>query len=234
MNKDTFSKSDPRVLVYQRSAATQPWKKVGETERIEDCLDPDFTKPVILNYSFEETSYVLFVVTDDDNILTKPINLFDKLEINESDLIGKSETTVGEILASKNGVLSLPLFERGGKKCKQGTIIVRYEQKMDSDKFVIMKWSAVLKQGLISNIFDKFDPFFRLSKRRADGTFQQIYEADRIKNNLNPIWEQFELELQRFCNADEKKLLRLECFDYDKRTNPDPIGFCTFTLEDLK
>lgn len=47
--------------------------------------------------------------------------------------------------------------------------------------------------------FDKSDPFLRLSKIRTDNTLQKIFETEVIKDNLNPHWNSFEINLGRLC-----------------------------------
>ena len=51
---DTFSKSDPQVRVYVKDGPTvSTWRKVGETEVIQNNLNPDFRTTVQVFYQFE-------------------------------------------------------------------------------------------------------------------------------------------------------------------------------------
>ena len=51
---DVFSKSDPVVRVTTYSDSTRAWIKVGQTERINNNLNPDFKTTVRIGYSFEK------------------------------------------------------------------------------------------------------------------------------------------------------------------------------------
>ena len=51
---DFTDKSDPYAILYLKSENERKWNKIGETERIMNCLDPTFTKPFMVNYQFEK------------------------------------------------------------------------------------------------------------------------------------------------------------------------------------
>jgi hypothetical protein len=48
---DTFSKSDPICRVYLKM--NNNWAKIGETERIDNNLNPEFKNSIQLSYTFE-------------------------------------------------------------------------------------------------------------------------------------------------------------------------------------
>ena len=43
-NLDTFTKSDPKCVVYEMKGSE--WIKIGHTETINNDLNPNFTKPI--------------------------------------------------------------------------------------------------------------------------------------------------------------------------------------------
>ena len=47
-NLDVFSKSDPQVHVFENN------QKVGQTEKISNNLNPDFSTTIKINYFFEK------------------------------------------------------------------------------------------------------------------------------------------------------------------------------------
>mmetsp|Transcript_11079 Transcript_11079/g.7711 ORF Transcript_11079/g.7711 Transcript_11079/m.7711 type:complete len:94 (-) Transcript_11079:875-1156(-) len=78
---DVFSKSDPVCRVYEKSDSGQ-WIKIGQTERIDNNLNPDFKKTFSVNYFFEKNQVFKFEVIDDDGS-------------NDFDLIGETEVSFG-------------------------------------------------------------------------------------------------------------------------------------------
>lgn len=65
-NMDVFSKSDPICRVYEFSEQAKNWVKVGQTERIDNNLNPDFKTQILQTYSFERHQKMKFEVVDDD------------------------------------------------------------------------------------------------------------------------------------------------------------------------
>ncbi|BHF72084.1 Copine-9 [Sparganum proliferum] len=59
---DVLSKSDPLVVVYELSAASEKWHEIFRTETIQNNLNPDFTKKLMLKYHFEEQRKLKFEV----------------------------------------------------------------------------------------------------------------------------------------------------------------------------
>lgn len=51
---DTFSKSDPQVILYLKNNNTGSWTEFGRTEIIWDNLNPNFVKTYVLDYHFEK------------------------------------------------------------------------------------------------------------------------------------------------------------------------------------
>ncbi len=64
---DTFSKSDPQVRVYIKDKPTAAtWRKVGETEVIQNNLNPDWKTTITVFYQFEVSQQVRIEVVDSD------------------------------------------------------------------------------------------------------------------------------------------------------------------------
>ena len=87
---DIFSKSDPRCSVYEleRSALfADKWVLRGQTEVLNNQQNPDFAQTITLDYYFEKTQKLKFVMEDVDG------NSFDK--------IGSVKTTIAAIMGKK-------------------------------------------------------------------------------------------------------------------------------------
>ena len=85
-NMDTFSKSDPRGVMYEKK--DNEWVKVAQTEVISNNLNPDFEQALTIQYFFEKKQELKFEMIDDDG--------------NGSyDMIGSIETSLGAIMGAK-------------------------------------------------------------------------------------------------------------------------------------
>jgi hypothetical protein len=81
--------------------------------------------------------------------------------------------------------------------------------------------------------FGKSDPFFVLSKGREDGAFTPCAKSNVVKNDLSPSWQPLRLPLQRLCNGDLQRPLRLEVLDYDEDDKFESIGWMMVTTQEL-
>ena len=61
---DTFSKSDPCCILYERKQ--NRWVKLGQTEQIKNSLNPDFKTAFTVQYFFEKVQNFKFVIIDGD------------------------------------------------------------------------------------------------------------------------------------------------------------------------
>lgn len=61
---DTFSKSDPYVIVQVKK--NNQWFEYGRTETIMDNLNPNFATSIIIDYYFEVQQHLKFIVYDYD------------------------------------------------------------------------------------------------------------------------------------------------------------------------
>ncbi|XP_063141942.1 copine-9 isoform X2 [Rattus norvegicus] len=76
LDLDTFSKSDPMVVLHTQSRASQEWREFGRTEVIDNTLNPDFVRKFVLDYFFEEKQNLRFDVYNVDSKanISKPVS----------------------------------------------------------------------------------------------------------------------------------------------------------------
>ncbi|XP_036007183.1 copine-8 isoform X3 [Fundulus heteroclitus] len=96
LDMDTFSKSDPVVVLYVQGLGTKEWREFGRTEVIENTLNPDFVRKFVLDYFFEEKQNLRFDVY---NVDMRSCNL------SKHDFLGQIFCTLGEIIGSSGGRL---------------------------------------------------------------------------------------------------------------------------------
>ena len=89
------------------------WTKIGETEQIDNDLNPDFKTAIKIMHSFSRVQKLKFVINDVDTG-------------GEQELIGSREVTLGSILHAKNSTWMDRLEFEGSEK-HRGIILVRAE-----------------------------------------------------------------------------------------------------------
>jgi len=64
-------------------------------------------------------------------------------------------------------------------------------------------------------------------------TGEEVFRTEVIKNNLNPVWNPFEIDLGKLCGNNLQSMFRLECWDKDFMTKDDMIGQIEVNVESL-
>ena len=105
---DTFSKSDPVCLVFEKINGS--WKQIGKTEQIKNQLNPDFTTSFQVPYFFEKEQHYKFCMIDGDGD-------------GDYDTIGEVETTMGKLMGALKQTFTANLMKGG--QGNRGQLIVR-------------------------------------------------------------------------------------------------------------
>jgi len=212
-NMDVFSLTDPKIRVYAVHNDTE-WP-LGETEMIQDNLNPDFTKTFVIDYKFETKQSLHFEIID--------VDAFDKWE-----LVGHVYTTLGHIVGSKN---QAAVFDIKDKEKVHGKLIVRSEKvngTQSTATFEICARKLRNKHGW----FKTSSPYFKLTRMTGDSEKVVVYESNVVKSDLNPQWKPFGILMQKLCNGDILRPINLEVYTR-KIFKEKLIGECTFTVDEL-
>ena len=133
---DTFSKSDPYCIVRE---TTKGLNKVwGQTETMQNNLNPVFKKSIEVPYFFEKQQIFMFEINDDDGN-------------GQFDRIGTISTTMGAIMGAKQQCLVANLLDKNQKAGKQ-QIIITAEGVSKSNEVadISMRWENLNnKQGCL-------------------------------------------------------------------------------------
>lgn len=95
---DTLTKSDPQCTVYEQR--DEQWVQVGETEEINNTLNPDFARSITVRYYFEKIQKFKFEMKDVD-------------KNDRFDMIGCVEVTMGNLMGAPKQTYSTNLSHNG-------------------------------------------------------------------------------------------------------------------------
>ena len=221
-----FDKSDPQATLYEQLPETR-WAEVGKTELIQNDLNPNFSLPVILNYTPEKNQVVRVDIND--------------LDDGKPTLIGGLTTELKVILeADQKEGFTAKLMNKKNKPT--GLINIKYSI---IEKF-IPDYVFNVKAAKIENTewFSKSDPFLTFSrpmKHYAKENANKIpkngwilvHRTNHFADNLNPDFEPFEFSSARFCYSDLDCLIKLQIWDYSKKGNHELISTGDFTLRQI-
>ncbi|XP_029361706.1 copine-9 isoform X1 [Echeneis naucrates] len=220
LDVDTFSKSDPVVVLYLQAVGTKEWREFGRTEVIDNTRNPDFVRKFVLDFFFEEKQNLRFDVY---NVDSRSCN------ISKHDFLGQTFCTLGEIIGSTGGRLERTLSGIPGKKC--GVIILSAEELSNCRDIATMQLCANKLDK--KDFFGKSDPFLVFYRSNEDGTFTICHKTEVIKNTLNPVWQPFTIPVRALCNGDYDRTVKVDVYDWDRDGSHDFIGEFTTSYREL-
>ncbi|KAL2103887.1 hypothetical protein ACEWY4_000755 [Coilia grayii] len=221
LDMDTFSKSDPVVVLYVQGIGTKEWREFGRTEVIDNTLNPDFVRKFVLDYFFEEKQNLRFDVY---NVDTRSSNMS-----KHESFLGQTFCTLGEIIGSKGSRQERNLSGIPGKKC--GIIILTAEELSNCRDIATMQLCANKLDK--KDFFGKSDPFLVFYRSNEDGTFTISHKTEVIKNTLNPVWQTFTIPVRALCNGDYDRTVKVDVYDWDRDGSHDFIGEFTTSYREL-
>lgn len=219
LNKDFGSKSDPCCALYVCDPQGV-WFEVGRTEVVKNCLDPKFVKSFEVDYYFEQVQKVRFMVYDVDNASDS---------LNDDDFLGSFECTLGE--AASKSPLSGALVRKGGKVAGKSSITVTVREMGVSQVSLSLLFNA--KHLDKKDFMGKSDPFLVLHCCMPDGSWVAVHQTEVVKNNLNPVWKEFEVSTNKLSSADPNQPIKIDCYDYDSDGSHDLIGSFQTSINQL-
>ncbi|MED6264795.1 Copine-3 [Characodon lateralis] len=218
LDMDAFSKSDPMCVLRMNSSGPH-WYEIGRTEKIPNCLNPKFSKSIILDYYFEMVQKLRFELYDIDSENCNP---------EEADFLGELECTLGQIVSSRK--LTKPLVRRDKMPAGKGTITICAEERTDNR---VVAFEVAARKLDKKDFFGKSDPFLEFLKQTETG-WQLAHRTEVVKNNLNPIWKPFRIPMQSLCGGDVEKSIKIDCYDYNNSGSHDFIGSFLTTLSQIQ
>ncbi|XP_053198031.1 copine-3 isoform X1 [Scomber japonicus] len=218
LDKDIGSKSDPLCVLLMDTSNSQ-WYEIGRTEKVQNCLNPNFAKKFVIDYYFEMVQKLKFGIYDIDN---------KTIDLSDDDFLGQLECTLGQVVSSRK--LTRPLVLKNKSPAGKGTITISAEEIKDNR---VVNFEAEARKLDNKDFFGKSDPYLEFYKQTETG-WQLAHRTEVVKNNLNPTWRPFRIPLQSLCGADMDKPIKVECYDYDNDGSHDLIGIFETTMTRLQ
>jgi len=241
--------SDPFAVVTLLAAGHNEQPIVlGKTEVIKNTLNPTWTKIFPLDYSLGKLRYINVGVYDKKSPNEKPMG---SAMFEIGDILGLAGNVKGKRLP-KGGSLYVrvtEMIEDAGelRNTIVGSIANTFAgigltdldniDENENDTTLKLKLRGV-KLKNVEGFMRKSDPFYEISKRihvPGGGVGWRVhYRSDHIKNNLNPAWEESEIDLRELCddgNLDGPILFSV--FDHERSGRHTPMGSFETTVNAL-
>ena len=218
------------------------WQEVGRTEKITNDKNPIWKNKIAFDYTFGDNIMVKFEVHHvlDNN----DWGLIGTTEMDtgssSQELMGKFETSLGTLLTSMDGKYSTSLQLYGMsddwiKILGNDSLPKIYLQISEKDvQKEIITFELRAENLDNKDTFGTSDPYFTISSESSDGQSELVYRSEVIKNNLNPRWRPFQLDMLKLCNGDYNKRLNFQVYDYDSIGSHDFIGSFISSMQQLQ
>lgn len=200
------------MINVECSSNGKSWQNICKTEVIKDSTHPKFTKPVQIDYYFEENQELKFTVVNTSSDKT----------------IGTMNCSLSEIIATSGQTVTKLLTD--AKTTNSFIKVVAQEVTGTNNKLHIHFIGEKLDK---KDMFGKSDPFVRISRAQENNDFILVHQTEVVKKNLNPIWRPFEIPMQKLCNNDAQRVLLFQCYDWDKNGKEDYIGCFKASVQDV-
>ncbi|KAM9978380.1 hypothetical protein ACTFIY_012133 [Dictyostelium cf. discoideum] len=217
-NLDIVSKSDPQIFISEKRGPGG-FQFVDCTEKIKNNLSPEFKKTITLDYYFEEIQTLTFTVMDID----EEIKMFGDLDKN--DKIGEFTTSLSNILSRPGRKIVADLIHHSKVT---GKIEISAEEISQTNHRIFLRAEGI---GLDKKDLFSSDPYYKIYKTSPNGEQLLVFQSIVIKSNVNPLWPELEMELERFNGGDMFRELLIEVYDYDSIGAHDLIGITRTTTD---
>ena len=140
--------------------------------------------------------------------------------------MGEVEVEIGAILRSDGQEKQIELSEGG-------TLFVHIMQSVQGNDSGVMDCHIRgldvknIESGLLG--LGAVDPYFVISKKENDtqtgiSRYYNVYKSEPIHDIINPYWKPFRIDMERLCNNDKNKQLKITIYDYEKRGQDRWLG----------
>jgi hypothetical protein len=148
--------------------------------------------------------------------------------------IGSSSFELGDVLGSRGNIKA--------KRLKNGgTLFMRVKHATNS-KTLHVPSMVGKKLANVDGFFGRSDPFFEIASQQ-DGPggkhWNTVYRSTHIKNNLNPQWEAFQLDLDKVQQDDDNSEngsgspIRITIYDHESSGKHEFMGSFETTISAL-
>lgn len=223
MDEKHLASSQPYVLVEIEEKGKK--RKIDRTESVKDTASPHFKHGIIVPFHFSLHQDIHISIMDDNPA--------------HPGLISHAVCTLAKIVASKTGI-TISLASDKGAGETHGTIEVQSEKVISAEDSVTfhIKCEDVKDVEIIS----KSDPFVRILKANKsvkkgtppesipDKDWDFVHQTEHVNDNLNPVFEEFTLELTALCDGNIHKPLKFEIYDYEDNSESKIIGWSYTTF----
>lgn len=212
--------SDPYCVVSVKRPWQDRYVEIGRTEIIENSINPQWFKKILLDYSFEAIQHIEFEIRD--------------MNSDEHSFLGRYTTTLGALVSShgRQVVGKMALCKIGGEIIRNNSEIVIVTEEVSQCKQVIEIQFAA--ENLPKRKwFRSNDPFLVISRINEDDTYSVVTRTKDAASSQNPEWKPLKIRVGALCHDDFDQKIKIECFSNRGNGYHKLIGACFTSINEL-
>jgi len=78
--------------------------------------------------------------------------------------------------------------------------------------------------------FGKSDPFYTISRCNEDNSYTLVFKSEVVMDDLSPNFKVARVQVQKLCNGDYMRPLKIEIWDWDADGEHDTMGYVETNL----
>lgn len=212
--------SDPFCIVSVKRPWQERYVEICRTETIENSLNPEWFKKIILDYSFEAIQHVQFKVRDKN--------------IDEHDFLGQYHTTLGALVSSHGRqVVGKMIGKIDGEIIRDKSEILIVTEEVSTCKQTIEIQFACENLPQKKTWFRNNAPYLVISRVNEDGSYSVVTRTEDAESSQNPEWKPLKLRVATLCHGDLDRKIKIECFSDRGNGYHKLIGACYTTVHEL-
>jgi hypothetical protein len=219
---DLTSNTDPFAVVFFKNQNGE-FDEIGRTDVVMDTQEPVWTCQFLIDYKFEEVQQLRVEVYDEDAHGVR--------DLHRHDFVGRCDFTMSKLMGARGQTLNLDL--KNNEDRWKGHLTIRGEQVSDCADIFQFQFHATRKLAKKDGFFGKSDPFICISRTREDGSYQRVWQSEVVDNNLTPVWRPARIGIQKVCNGDIDRPLRMDIYDMDSDGSTDYMGSFSTSIRSL-
>lgn len=215
-----MGKSNTFCIVSMKRPWQDKYQEVARTEMIENTLDPQWVKKIILAYTFENIQNIKFEIRDPDMK-------------HHHDILGRYETTLSELVAGYGRQTIGKLIGKieGSSVNDFGELIIVTEEVATCKQLAEIQFKGE-DLPKISWIRSN-DPFLIISRSNEDGSYSVVLKTETVHATQSPCWEPFVIRATTLCNGDFERSIKIDCYSFRDNGSHKLIGTCYTNLSKL-
>ncbi|CAD8192936.1 unnamed protein product [Paramecium pentaurelia] len=208
---------DSFVILYKKN--NNCWIKIDQTEIIQNNQNPNFVKTFLFNYYFQVQQYV-------------KMEVHNYISSTQTQIIGQIETTMAEVIGSKNQLYKANIYNQNGRK--SGQIILKADQVKQCNEEFCISLSGFKIKGIKLWFWDKIQPFLRFYRLKHNVDIPiLVYETEFVKDMSYIQWKDIQCQAQKLCNGNYLMQIKVELWNYKASGKHKYIGETSFCINEL-